>query len=47
MSMDAVIGEVASFAVKPNGGIDSVYIRQSDGRFSKHPAGNLKLKALK
>jgi hypothetical protein len=38
-----VIGEVASFAVKPNGGIDSVYIRQSDGRFAKHPADNIKV----
>jgi hypothetical protein len=38
-----IVGKVVSFAVKPNGGIDSVYIRQSDGRFSKHPAGNLKV----
>ena len=38
-----VIGEVASFAVKPNGVIDSVYIRQSDGRFAKHPADNIKV----
>ncbi len=38
-----VIGEVVSFAVKPNGGIDSVYIRQSDGRFAKHPADNIKI----
>ncbi|MEM2912089.1 MAG: CdvA-like protein [Candidatus Bathyarchaeia archaeon] len=38
-----IIGEIASFAVKPNGGIDSVYIRQSDGRFAKHPADNIKV----
>ncbi|MBS7616346.1 CdvA-like protein [Candidatus Bathyarchaeota archaeon] len=37
------IGEVASFAVKPNGGVDSIYIKQSDGRFVKYPAGSIKV----
>jgi predicted RNase H-like nuclease (RuvC/YqgF family) len=37
------IGEVASFAVKPNGGIDAIYIRHSDGRFVKYPAGTIKV----
>ena len=37
-----VIGEVTSFAVKPNGRVDFVYIKQSDGKFIKYPADNLK-----
>jgi hypothetical protein len=37
------IGEVASFAVKPNGGVDAIYIRHSDGRFVKYPAGTIKV----
>jgi len=36
------IGEVVSFAVKPNGGIEHVYIRCSDGNFVKYPIGNMK-----
>lgn len=37
------IGEVASFAVKPHGVVDAVYIRHSDGRFIKYPAGSIKV----
>ncbi|MEM2988012.1 MAG: CdvA-like protein [Candidatus Bathyarchaeia archaeon] len=37
------IGEVASFAVKPHGVVDAVYIRHSDGRFIKYPAGTIKV----
>lgn len=37
------IGEIASFAVKPNGGADYVYIKHADGRFTKHPAGSMKV----
>ncbi|MEM0008039.1 MAG: CdvA-like protein [Candidatus Bathyarchaeia archaeon] len=37
------IGEVASLAVKPHGGVDAVYIRHSDGRFVKYPAGTIKV----
>ncbi|MEM2249812.1 MAG: CdvA-like protein [Candidatus Bathyarchaeia archaeon] len=37
------IGEVASLAVKPNGVVDAVYIRHSDGRFIKYPAGTIKV----
>jgi len=40
---ECVIGKVASFAVNPNGRIDSVYIEQGDGRFIKHPAESLKV----
>jgi len=36
------IGEVTSFAVKPNGRVDFVYIKQNDGKFIKYPADNLK-----
>ncbi len=38
-----LIGEVASFAVKPSGGVDAIYIRHSDGRFIKYPAGTIKV----
>ena len=37
------IGEVASFAVKPNGEIDAIYIKHSDGRFIKYTAGAIKV----
>jgi hypothetical protein len=37
-----LIGEVVSFTVKPNGEVEHVYIRRSDGAFTKYPAGNLK-----
>ncbi|MBS7646378.1 MAG: CdvA-like protein [Candidatus Bathyarchaeia archaeon] len=37
-----LIGEIASFAVKPNGGVEHVYIRRSDGNFVKYPASNIK-----
>ena len=37
------IGEVASLAVKPHGVVDAVYIRHSDGRFIKYPAGTIKV----
>ena len=37
------VGEIASFAVKPNGIVDSVYIRQSDGQFTKYPATNIRI----
>ncbi|MGC9345369.1 MAG: CdvA-like protein [Candidatus Bathyarchaeales archaeon] len=40
---ERVIGKVASFAVNPNGRIDSVYIEQGDGRFIKHSAESLKV----
>lgn len=38
-----LVGEVASFAVKPHGAVDGVYIRHSDGRFVKYPAGTIKV----
>jgi len=38
-----VIGKVASFAVNPNGKVNSAYIEQSDGRFIKHQIENLKV----
>ncbi|MEM2320258.1 MAG: CdvA-like protein [Candidatus Bathyarchaeia archaeon] len=38
-----VLGEVVSFAVKPDGGIDSVYVKHMDGRFAKYPAENFKI----
>ncbi|MGQ9539371.1 MAG: CdvA-like protein [Candidatus Bathycorpusculaceae bacterium] len=38
-----LIGEIASFAVKPNGGTDYVYIKHADGRFMKYPAGSIKV----
>ncbi|MBS7608338.1 MAG: CdvA-like protein [Candidatus Bathyarchaeia archaeon] len=41
-----LIGEVASFAVKPNGGVEYVYIKGSDGNFVKYPAGNIKFDGL-
>jgi hypothetical protein len=37
------IGTVASFDVKPNGRVDYLYIEESDGKFVKHPAENLKI----
>ncbi|MEM3578661.1 MAG: CdvA-like protein [Candidatus Bathyarchaeia archaeon] len=37
-----LIGEIVSFAVKPNGGVEHVYIRRSDGNFVKYLAGNVK-----
>lgn len=37
-----LIGEVASLAVKPPGGIEYVYIKRSDGNFAKYPAANIK-----
>lgn len=40
---DRVIGKVASFAVNPNGRIDSVYIEQGAGRLIKHPEESLKV----
>jgi predicted RNase H-like nuclease (RuvC/YqgF family) len=40
---ERVIGEVASFTVKPSGRIESVYIKQSDGRLMKYPAESLKV----
>ncbi len=36
-----IIGEVVSFAVKPNGNVEQVYIRRSDGTFAKYPAANI------
>jgi len=38
-----LIGEVVSFAVKPNGGAEHVYIKHSDGSFVKYPAGSIKV----
>ncbi|MCS7115201.1 MAG: CdvA-like protein [Nitrososphaerota archaeon] len=38
-----VVGEVVSLAVKPDGRIDSVYVRHSDGRFAKYPVENFKV----
>jgi len=38
-----LIGEVVSFAVKPNGGAEHVYIKHSDGSFVKYPAGSIKI----
>jgi predicted RNase H-like nuclease (RuvC/YqgF family) len=37
-----VLGEVASFAVKPSGIIDSIYIKHKSGKFTKHPIENIK-----
>ncbi|MEM2676895.1 MAG: CdvA-like protein [Candidatus Bathyarchaeia archaeon] len=37
-----LIGEVASFNVKPNGEVEYVYIKRSDGNFGKYPAGNIR-----
>jgi hypothetical protein len=37
------VGRVASFAVNPNGRIDTAYIEQGDGRVTKHPADSLKI----
>ncbi|MEM0058567.1 MAG: CdvA-like protein [Candidatus Bathyarchaeia archaeon] len=36
-----LIGEVVSFAVKPNGEVEHVYLRRSDGNFAKYPAANI------
>ena len=38
-----IIGRVTSFAVNPNGRVDSVYIEQGDGRFTKYATENLKV----
>lgn len=38
-----IIGRVASFAVNPNGRVDSVYIEQGDGKFMKYSTENLKI----
>ncbi|MCS7124442.1 MAG: CdvA-like protein [Candidatus Bathyarchaeota archaeon] len=37
-----LIGEVTSFAVKPHGVVEHVYIRRNDGNFIKYPVGNIK-----
>jgi hypothetical protein len=37
------IGKTASFAVSPNGRIDSVYIEQGNSKIIKYPAENLKV----
>lgn len=37
------IGKVTSFAVNPNGMVNSVYIEQGDGRFTKYATENLKV----
>jgi len=39
---ERTIGEVMSFAVNPNGRIDSVYIEQRGGKLSKYPIESLK-----
>ncbi|MBC7130769.1 hypothetical protein H5T51_06085, partial [Candidatus Bathyarchaeota archaeon] len=38
-----VIGEIVSIAVKPQGDIDFVYIKQADGRFTRYPVSTLKV----
>jgi len=38
-----IIGRVTSFAVNPNGRVDSIYMEQGDGRFIKCPMENLKV----
>ncbi len=38
-----MIGRVTSLAVNPNGGVDSVYIEQGDGKFRKHRGESLKV----
>jgi len=40
---DRMIGRVTSLAVNPNGGVDSVYIAQGDGKFIKHRGESLKV----
>ena len=37
------IGRVTSFAVNPNGRVDSIYMEQGDGRFIKCPTESLKV----
>ncbi len=37
------LGRVTSFAVKPNGRVDSAYIEQGDGKLAEHPVENLKI----
>lgn len=37
------IGRVTSFAVNPNGRVDSIYMEQGDGRFMKCPTESLKV----
>jgi hypothetical protein len=37
------IGQVTSFAVNPNGRVNSAYIKQGDGRLGKFPAESLKV----
>jgi len=38
-----IIGRVTSFAVNPNGSVDSIYMEQGDGRFIKYPTESLKV----
>jgi len=38
-----LIGEVVSFAVKPNGEVEHIYVKRSDGTFAKYPTVNIKL----
>jgi len=38
-----IIGRVTSFAVNPNGRVDSIYMEQGDGRFIKCPTESLKV----
>jgi len=37
------LGQVTSFAVSPDGLMESVYVRQDDGRFAKIPADNFRI----
>ncbi|MEM1566246.1 MAG: CdvA-like protein [Candidatus Bathyarchaeia archaeon] len=37
-----IIGEITSFAVKPQGEVEYVYVKRSDGNFAKYPAANIK-----
>ncbi len=37
------IGKVTSFAVNPNGRVDSAFIQHGDGKMAKYPAESLKL----
>ncbi len=37
-----VLGEVVSFSVKPNGVVESVYIKHNSGKIIKHPIENIK-----
>lgn len=40
---DRTIGKVTSFAVNPNGRVDSVFIQHGDGKIGKYPAESLKI----